>query len=98
MRMDQKYIKDEKMSVQEVEQLITLLMKSVIENDKYFYHSTVDYRYSKLTLKGLEYLRKTLDHFLPLLADAMEEDLDARARATVFNTLKETRKEFEDGQ
>jgi len=28
----------------------------------------------------------------------MEKDLDARARATVFNTLKETKKEFEDGQ
>jgi len=45
--MDQKYINSETMSVQEVEQLITLLMKSVIENDKYFYHSTVDRRYSK---------------------------------------------------
>jgi len=90
--MLQNYTEDA-LTSKEVNELIKMLSLAIINNSEYFYSSTVDYRYSKLTKSGEEYIIKALNHLLPLLANAEKNDLEQRARTLVFDTLsdKETK-------
>lgn len=84
---------EEPLTIKEVDQLIKTLMSTIINNSEYFYTSTVDYKYSRLTTQGQEYIVKVLNHLLPLLAEAEREDLQERARDLTLTILsdKETK-------
>jgi len=64
-------------------------IKSLIDDKDYFYSSAVGPAYSKLTPKGEEMIVKVANQLFPLLSKARENEMDERARALVFSTLKE---------
>jgi hypothetical protein len=64
-------------------------LTAVIEDRKYFYHSTTGPNYSHLTDEGEELLIKSMNTLLPLLADAKHRDINERAKQITLDSLKE---------
>jgi hypothetical protein len=81
---------------QEVCTMITSNLKELVQDEKYYYSSSVDSSYSTLTKEGEHYIIKIMAVYLPLLADAQEHELNERAKATVFNTLKDVRENINE--
>ncbi len=78
----------------EVTQMVMSNLKELVMDDKYYYSSSVDRDFSSLTKEGREYLIKIMSIYLPLLSDAQQHALNERAKATVFDTLKDIREEI----
>ena len=77
------------LSQKEVMTMIEGSVKAIVDNPDYFYSSGVGPQYSKLTPSGCDMVLKTMTALLPLLAQAKERDLDARAKSITWNTLQE---------
>jgi hypothetical protein len=75
----------------EVSQMVMSNLKELVMDTKYYYSSSVDRDFSSLTPEGKEYLIKIMSVYLPLLSDAQEQALNDRAKATVFDTLKDVK-------
>jgi hypothetical protein len=75
----------------EVSRMVMSNLKELVMDDKYYYSSSVDRDFSTLTPEGKEYIIKIMSIYLPLLSDAQEHALNARAKATVFDTLKDVK-------
>jgi DNA-binding PadR family transcriptional regulator len=83
-----KTMKDnEKFTRREVEKVIYSTLDMMVKDSNYFYSSTVDHRYSRLTTNGEEFLIKIMNKFLPLLCEVEQDELDQRAKNVVFDTL-----------
>ena len=78
----------EKLSKKEVEDMILGVIGAIISNKDYFYKSTVDSRYSKLTENGKTMLFKSMGALLPLLSDSIDHELINRAKEMTWDTLK----------
>jgi hypothetical protein len=74
---------------EEVHTLISGSLDAIIDNNEYFYTSSVGVQYSHLTMAGEQMLVKSLSALLPLLAQAHERELDERAKSITWNTLQE---------
>ena len=83
-------------SEKDVCNMITSNLKELVRDGKYYYSSSVDRSYSSLTKEGEEYIIKIMAVYLPLLADAQEHELNERAKATVFDTLKDVRENIDE--
>jgi hypothetical protein len=77
------------LTTKEVMTMIEGSVKAVVDNPEYFYTSGVGPQYSKLTPSGCDMVLKTMTALLPLLAQAQERDLDARAKSITWNSLQE---------
>jgi hypothetical protein len=77
------------LSQKEVMTMIEGSVKAIVDNPDYFYSSGVGPQYSKLTPRGCDMVLKTMTALLPLLAQAKERDLDARAKSITWNSLQE---------
>ena len=77
------------LSTKEVMTMIEGSIKSIVDDPDYFYTSNVGPQYSKLTPTGCDMLLKSMTALLPLLAQAKERDLDARARSITWKSLQE---------
>ena len=77
------------LTTKEVMTMIEGSVKAVVDDSDYFYSSEVGPQYSKLTPKGCDMILKTMTTLLPLLAQAKERELDARAKSMTWNTLQE---------
>ena len=77
------------LSTKEVMTMVEGSIKAIVDNPDYFYSSGVGPQYSKLTPKGCDMVLKTMTVLLPLLAQAKERDLDARAKSITWNSLQE---------
>jgi hypothetical protein len=77
------------LSQKEVMTMIEGSVKAIVDNPDYFYNSNVGPQYSKLTPTGCDMLLKSMTALLPLLAQAKERDLDARARSITWKSLQE---------
>lgn len=76
-------------STNEVEKVIYSTLKMVVDDSQYYYKSSVDPRYSKLTRSGEEFVIKILNDFLPLLQEAEQEALEERARDLTLTILSD---------
>ena len=77
------------LSQKEVMIMIEGSVNAIVVNPDYFYSSGVGPQYSKLTPSGCDMILKTMTALLPLLAQAQERELDARAKSITWNTLQE---------
>lgn len=77
------------LSTKEVMTMIEGSVKAIVDNPDYFYSSGVGPQYSKLTPKGCDMVLKSMTALLPLLAQAKERDLDARAKSMTWKSLQE---------
>jgi len=77
------------LSTKEVMTMIEGSVKAIVDNPDYFYTSNVGPQYSKLTPTGCDMLLKSMTALLPLLAQAKERDLDARAKSITWKSLQE---------
>jgi len=77
------------LSTKEVMTMIEGSIKAIVDNPDYFYSSGVGPQYSKLTPKGCDMILKSMTALLPLLAQAKERDLDARAKSMTWKSLQE---------
>ena len=77
------------LTTKDVMTMIEGSVKAVVDNPDYFYNSNVGPQYSKLTPSGCDMVLKTMTALLPLLAQAKERDLDARAKSITWTALQE---------
>ena len=77
------------LTTKEVMTMIEGSVNAIVDDPDYFYSSGVGPQYSKLTPKGCDMILKTMTTLLPLLAQAKERELDARAKSMTWNTLQE---------
>jgi DNA-binding PadR family transcriptional regulator len=77
----------------EVEKIIYSTLKMIVEDRSYFYQSTIDSKYSKLTDQGEQFVIKIFNEFLPLLQEVEQDELEERARDLTLTILsdKETK-------
>ena len=73
----------------EVEKVIYSTLKMIVEDSHYFYRSSVDSRYSKLTSSGEEFIIKIFNEFLPLLQEVEQHELEERARDLTLTILSD---------
>lgn len=73
----------------EVDKVIMSTIRMIVNDSTYFYSSTVDSKYSRLTQQGEEFLVKIMNEFLPLVQDVEQDELNERAKDVVLNALKE---------
>lgn len=74
---------------QEVEKVIYSTLKMIVEDRSYFYQSTVDSKYSKLTDQGEQFVIKIFNEFLPLLQEVEQHELEERARDLTLTILSD---------
>ena len=77
------------LTTKEVMTMIEGSVKAIVDDPGYFYSSGVGPQYSKLTPSGCDMILKTMTALLPLLAQAQERELDARAKSITWNSLQE---------
>jgi hypothetical protein len=77
------------LTTKEVMTMIDGSVKAIVDNPDYFYNSNVGPQYSKLTPSGCDMILKSMTALLPLLAQAKERELDARAKSITWNSLQE---------
>jgi len=77
------------LTTKEVMTMIEGSVKAIVDDPGYFYSSGVAPQYSKLTPSGCDMILKSMTALLPLLAQAKERDLDARAKSITWNSLQE---------
>jgi DNA-binding PadR family transcriptional regulator len=73
----------------EVEKVIYSTLKMIVEDRSYFYQSTVDSKYSKLTDQGEQFVIKIFNEFLPLLQEVEQHELEERARDLTLTILSD---------
>ena len=63
-------------------------LEELINNQKYYYHSTVGRDYSHLTDQGKEAIAEFMDLMAWKIKQANEKDLERRAKEQVLSALK----------
>jgi hypothetical protein len=63
-------------------------LEELINNSKYYYHSSVGANYSHLTEDGKEAVSEFMDAMAWKIHEANNADLDRRAKEQVLSTLK----------
>lgn len=81
-------IEKKKFTLNEIEKVLSGTFKMIVSDSKYFYASTVDPKFSRLTEEGEQFTIKILNEFLPWLQDCTERELDERAKYQVLAAIK----------
>ncbi len=63
-------------------------LEELINNQRYYYHSTVGYSYSHLTENGKEAVADFMNIMAWKIREANDADLERRAKEQVLNALK----------